>query len=157
MEGHRKWQGFYWGLLLSLVAFCLPRIALAKWYLLASVHPNNLVVIDTETDKITKNIQLEGRGPSMNIAPNPQNPQFAYVVNEMSQSVAMVDIDEGKQVATFPLSTSGELVRTMAIDVNAQGSRLLCTRCRSNVNQGSSLPSRTGFVLLTSKPTKPSV
>jgi DNA-binding beta-propeller fold protein YncE len=124
VEGHRKWQRFYWGLLLSLVTLCLPRIALAKWYLLASVHPNNLVVIDTETDKIAKNIQLEGRGPSMNIAPNPQNPQFAYVVNEMSQSVAMVDIDEGKQVATFPLSTSGELVRTMAIDVNAQGSRL---------------------------------
>ena len=110
--------------LLLLVLFSFPHSAWAKWYLLASVHPNNLIVIDTETDKVTKNIPLEGRGPTMNIAPNPKNPQFAYVVNEMAQSVAMVDIDEGKQVMTFPLSTSEELVRTMAIDVNPQGTRL---------------------------------
>jgi len=110
--------------LFALTLLSFPHAAWAKWYLLASVHPNNLVVIDTETDKVTKDIQLDGRGPSMNIAPNPKNPQFAYVVNEMSQNVAMVDIDEGKQVTTFPLSTGGELVRTMAIDVNAQGTRL---------------------------------
>jgi len=110
--------------ILALVLLFFPHSAWAKWYLLASVHPNNLVVIDTETDKITKNIQLDGRGPAMNIAPNPKNPQFAYVVNEMSQNVALVDLDEGKQVTSFPLSTSGEIVRTMAIDVNAQGTRL---------------------------------
>lgn len=110
--------------LLTFALFVVPYPAWAKWYLLASVHPNNLVVIDTETDKVSKNIQLDGRGPTMNIAPNPKNPQFAYVVNEMAQNVAMVDLDEGKQVATFPLSSSGEIVRTMAIDVNAQGTRL---------------------------------
>jgi DNA-binding beta-propeller fold protein YncE len=101
-----------------------PHSAWAKWYLLASVHPNNLVVIDTETDKITKNIQLEGRGPSLNIAPNPKDPQFAYVVNNLAQNVALVDLDEGKQVTSFPLSSEGEVVRTMAIDVDAQGKRL---------------------------------
>ena len=66
----------------SRLSLCFPCAALAKWYLLASVHPNNLVVIDTETDKVVKNIALEGRGPAMNIAPNPAQPQFAYVVNE---------------------------------------------------------------------------
>jgi len=111
-------------LLFMLVLFAVPNSAWAKWYLLASVHPNNLVVIDTETDKITKNIQLEGRGPSMNIAPNPKNPQFAYVVNELAQNIALVDLDEGKQVTSFPLSSGNEVVRTMAIDVNAQGTRL---------------------------------
>lgn len=110
--------------LLCLVLISLPHTAWAKWYLLASVHPNNLVVIDTQTDTVVKNIALEGRGPAMNIAPNPAHPQYAYVVNNLSQSVAMVDLDEGKQVASFSLSSDTELVRTMAIDINSQGNRL---------------------------------
>jgi DNA-binding beta-propeller fold protein YncE len=111
-------------LLVSFFVLCLPHAAWAKWYLLASVHPNNLIVIDTETDTVVKNIALEGRGPSLNIAPNPAHPQYAYVVNDLARSVAMVDLDEGKQVASFPLSNENELVRTMAIDVNPQGTRL---------------------------------
>ena len=124
MERYHKWRVLCWGLLLTLVHLNCPRSVLAKWYLLASVHPNNLIVIDTETDKVVKNIALEGRGPAMNIAPNPAQPQFAYVVNELAQSVVMVDLDEGKQVASFPLASQDELVRTMAIDVNPQGTRL---------------------------------
>src|SRR5213083_1624724 len=111
-------------LLLSLALICLPQAAWAKWYLLASGLPNTLYVIDTETDKIAKEIALEGRGPSLNIAPNPAHPQYAYVVNDLARSVAMVDLDEGKQVTSFPLSNENELVRTMAIDVNPQGTRL---------------------------------
>jgi DNA-binding beta-propeller fold protein YncE len=112
------------GTLVSFVLFCFPQAVWAKWYLLASVHPNNLMVIDTETDKVVKNIALEGRGPAMNIAPNPAHPQYAYVVNNLAQNVAIVDLDEGKQVSSFPLSSDDELVRTMAIDVNPQGTRL---------------------------------
>ncbi len=122
---HRTdWSVLFQAVLLSLVLLSLPHTAWAKWYLLASVHPNNLVVIDTETDTVVKNIGLEGRGPALNIAPDPAHPQYAYVVNNLSQSVAMVDLDEGKQVKSFPLSSENELVRTMAIDVNAQGNRL---------------------------------
>jgi DNA-binding beta-propeller fold protein YncE len=110
--------------ILTLAWLSLPQGAWAKWYLLASVHPNNLIVIDTDTDKVVKNITLEGRGPAMNSASNPAQPQYAYVVNELAQSVAMVDLDEGKQGTSFPLSTPDELVRTMAIEVNPEGSRL---------------------------------
>ena len=134
MQQDHEWPGgggslvkrtrFYNALLLCLVLIGLPHTAWAKWYLLASVHPNNLVVIDTETDTVVKNIALEGRGPALNIAPNPAHPQYAYVVNNLSQSVAMVDLDEGKQVKSFPLSNDNELVRTMAIDINGQGNRL---------------------------------
>ena len=102
----------------------LPQTTWAKWYLLASTHPNNLVVVDTETDTVVKDIALEGRGPALYIAPNPAQPQFAYVVNNLAKSVAMVDLDEGKQVKSFDLSSDNELVRTMAIDVNTQGTRL---------------------------------
>src|SRR5215510_1405573 len=111
-------------MLLSLLLCGLPRVAWAKWYLLASAHPNNLLVIDTETDTVVKDIALEGRGPALNIAPNPAHPQYAYVVNELARSLAKVDLDEGKQVTSFPLSNEDELVRTMAIDVNPQGTRL---------------------------------
>lgn len=101
-----------------------PPAACAKWYLLASTQPNNLVVVDTETDTVVKDVALEGKGPAMNIATNPARPQYAYVVNNLAQSVAMVDLDEGKQVTSFPLSNDTELVRTMATDVNTQGTRL---------------------------------
>ena len=111
-------------LLLTISVLGVPQFAWAKWYLLASAQPNNLIVIDTETDKVVKDIALEGRGPAMNIAPNPAHPQFAYVVNELAQSVVMVDLDEGKQVMSFPLASQDELVRTMAIDINPQGTRL---------------------------------
>ena len=113
-----------WCILVLGLLLALPQTALAKWYLLASTHPNNLVIVDTETDKVVKDIALEGRGPALNIAPNPAHPQFAYVVNNLAKSVAMVDLDEGKQVKSFDLSDDNELVRTMAIDVNAQGTRL---------------------------------
>jgi hypothetical protein len=112
------------GWVINLLLLILPHTAWAKWYLLASTHPNNLVVVDTETDTVVKDIALEGRGPAMNIATNPARPQYAYVVNELAQSVALVDLDEGKQAASFPLSSDNELVRTMAIDVNVQGTRL---------------------------------
>jgi DNA-binding beta-propeller fold protein YncE len=110
--------------MLTLALLALPQGAWAQWYLLASAHPNNLIVIDTETDKVVKNIPLEGRGPAMNIAANSAQPQYAYVVNELAQSVAMVDLDEGKQITSFPLSTPDELVRTMALEVNPAGSHL---------------------------------
>ncbi|MEW6297517.1 MAG: hypothetical protein AB1671_07230 [Thermodesulfobacteriota bacterium] len=110
--------------LFSLLVLCFPQAAWAKWYLLATSAPNTLHVIDTETDTVVKKIALEGRGPALNIAPNPAHPQYAYVVNNLAQSVAMVDLDEGKQVTSFDLSSDGELVRTQAIDVNPQGNRL---------------------------------
>lgn len=123
MEKSNRYVEFS-GLVIGLVLFALPHAAWAKWYLLASTHPNNLVVVDTETDTVVKDIALEGKGPALNIATNPARPQYAYVVNDLAQSVALVDLDEGKQVTSFPLSSDNELVRTMAIDVNTQGTRL---------------------------------
>jgi hypothetical protein len=108
----------------GLVLFFFPHPAWATWYLLATSAPNTLHVIDTETDTVVKKIELEGQGPALNVAPNPTHPQYAYVVNNLAQSVAMVDLDEGKQVTSFALSNNDELVRTMAIDVNPQGNRL---------------------------------
>jgi len=78
----------------------LPSSAWAKWYLLASAQPNNLVVIDTETDTVVKDIALEGKGPAMNIATNPARPQYAYIINNLAQSVRC-GYRRGKQVTSF--------------------------------------------------------
>ena len=121
---YAKHRQLVWGVLFLCGLLGVPQTAWAKWYLLASTHPNNLVIVDTETDTVVKDIALDGRGPALYIAPNPAQPQFAYVVNNLAKSVAMVDLDEGKQVRSFDLSNDAELVRTMAIDVNTQGTRL---------------------------------
>jgi len=125
------------GLLFHLVLLASPRVAWAKWYLLASAQPNNLVVVDTETDTVVKDIALEGKGPALNIATNPTHPQYAYVVNNLAQSVGIVDLDEGKQVSSFPLSDENEQVRTMAIDVNVQGTHLFIHEMPVKKNVGS--------------------
>lgn len=82
MKRKQHQMSFSNALLLCLALIGVPHTAWAKWYLLASVHPNNLLVIDTETDTVVKNIGLEGHGPAMNIAPNPAHPQYAYVESE---------------------------------------------------------------------------
>ena len=109
----------------ALILVCsLPGLVWAKWYILTGAHPNSVYVIDAETDTVVKTIPLEGSGPIFTVAPNPARPQFAYAVTNLSQSVALVDLDEGKEVLRFNLSNDNELVRTMAIDVNPQGNRL---------------------------------
>jgi YVTN family beta-propeller protein len=103
---------------------CLPATVWGKWYMLTGSQANSVYVVDTETDKVVKTIPLEGRGPIFSVTPNLARPQFAYVVNDLNQSVVVVDLDEGKEVVRFPLSNGDELVRTMATDVNTQGTRL---------------------------------
>lgn len=107
-----------------LCMLCLPGAAWAKWYMLTGTQTNAVYVVDTDTDKIVKTISLEGRGPIFSVTPNPAHPQFAYVVTNLNQSVAIVDLDEGKEAFRFNLSNDNELVRTMATDVNPQGNRL---------------------------------
>jgi WD40 repeat protein len=107
-----------------VVMFCVPGTVWGKWYLLTGSQTNTVYVIDTETDQIVKTIPLEGPGPIMSVTPNSAHPQFAYVVTNLNQSVVVVDLDEGKEVMRFNLSVDNELVRTMAVDVNAQGTRL---------------------------------
>ncbi len=107
-----------------LFMLCLPGAVWGKWYMLTGTNPNNVYIIDADADKVVKTIPLEGRGPLFSVTPNPAHPQFAYTVTNLNQSVAIVDLDEGKEVMRFNLSNDNELVRTMAIDVNPQGNRL---------------------------------
>ncbi len=107
-----------------VLVLCLPGLVWAKWYILTAALPNTVYIIDADTDQVVKTIPLEGRGPISTVVPNPTRPQFAYVVTDLNQSVAVVDLDEGREVLRFDLSNDNELVRTMAVDVNPDGDRL---------------------------------
>ena len=119
-----------------LVLCCLPATVWGKWYMLTGSHTNSVHVVDTETDKVVKTIPLAGRGPIFSVTPNLARPQFAYVVTDLNQSVVVVDLDEGKEVMRFPLSNGNELVRTMATDVNTQGTRLYIHEMPLKTSQG---------------------
>jgi hypothetical protein len=98
--------------------------ASAKWYVVVGTLPNNVEVVDTTTDKVVKTVALEGQGPVLAIATDPAAPRYAYATTNLDQAVAVVDLEQGKQVATYKLSSDTEIVRVEATNLNPKGDRL---------------------------------
>jgi DNA-binding beta-propeller fold protein YncE len=98
--------------------------AWAKWYMVVGTLPNNVEVVDTTTDKLVKTIPLQGPGPVLQIATNSATPRYAYATTNLDQAVAVVDLEQGKQVGTYKLSSDTELVRVAATNLNPKGDRL---------------------------------
>jgi DNA-binding beta-propeller fold protein YncE len=98
--------------------------ASAKWYMVVGTLPNNVEVVDTTTDKVVKTIALEGQGPVLQIATDPATPRYAYATTNLDQAIAVVDLEQGKQVATYKLSSDTETVRVSATNLNPKGDRL---------------------------------
>ncbi|MFZ1123375.1 MAG: hypothetical protein WAN81_24390 [Candidatus Binataceae bacterium] len=114
--------GCSWVLGLALTMWATS--ASAKWYVVVGTLPNNVEVVDTTTDKVVKTIALEGQGPVLAIATNPAAPRYAYATTNLDQAVAVVDLEQGKQVATYKLSSDTEIVRVEATNLNPKGDRL---------------------------------
>ncbi|MGA8060349.1 MAG: hypothetical protein WB999_19035 [Candidatus Binataceae bacterium] len=114
--------GCSWVLGLALTMWATS--ASAKWYMVVGTLPNNVEVVDTTTDKVVKTIALEGQGPVLAIATNPAAPRYAYATTNLDQAVAVVDLEQGKQVATYKLSSDTEIVRVEATNLNPKGDRL---------------------------------
>jgi hypothetical protein len=98
--------------------------ASAKWYMVVGTLPNLVQVVDTTTDKVVKVIQVEGPGPILQVSTNSATPRFAYVTTNLDQAVAVVDLEAGKQVATYKLSSDTETVRVSATNLNPKGDKL---------------------------------
>jgi hypothetical protein len=98
--------------------------ASAKWYVVVGTLPNLVQVVDTTTDKVVRTIPLDGPGPILQVSTNPATPRFAYVTTNLDQAVAVVDLEQGKQVATYKLSSDTETVRVSATNLNPKGDRL---------------------------------
>jgi hypothetical protein len=98
--------------------------AWAKWYMVVGTLPNNVEVVDTTTDKVVRTIPLQGQGPVLQIATNSATPRYAYATTNLDQAVAVVDLEQGQQVATLKLSSDTETVRVAATNLNPKGDRL---------------------------------
>ena len=111
-------------LILALALAMWTGSAWAKWYMVVGTLPNNVEVVDTTTDKLVKTIPLQGPGPVLQIATNSKTPRYAYATTNLDQAVAVVDLEQGKQVGTYKLSSDTELVRVEATNLNPKGDRL---------------------------------
>ena len=94
--------------------------ASAKWYMVVGTLPNNVEVVDTTTDKVVKTIALDGQGPVLQIATDSAAPRYAYATTNLDQAIAVVDLEQGKQVATYKLSSDTETVRVSVTNLNAE-------------------------------------
>jgi len=110
--------------------------ASAKWYMVVGTLPNNVEVVDTDTDKVVKTIPLEGPGPVLQIATNSATPRYAYATTNLDQAIAVVDLEAGKQVATYKLSSDTETVRISATNLNPKGDRLYISELPLKVTLG---------------------
>jgi DNA-binding beta-propeller fold protein YncE len=122
-----KRDGWYLRLCCSWIfglALMWAGTASAKWYMVVGTLPNLVQIVDTTTDKVVKTIPLEGQGPILQISTDPATPRFAYVTTNLDQAVAVVDLEQGKQVATYKLSSDTETVRVSATNLNPKGDRL---------------------------------
>jgi hypothetical protein len=110
--------------------------AWAKWYMVVGTLPNNVEIVDTTTDKVVKTVALEGQGPVLQIATNPATPRFAYATTNLDQAVAVIDLEQGKQVATYKLSSDTETVRVSGTNLNPKGDRLYISEMPLKVSLG---------------------
>jgi len=123
----------------SILAFALTMPAAsawAKWYMVVGTLPNNVEVVDTTTDKVVKTIALDGQGPVLQIATDSATPRYAYATTNLDQAIAVVDLEQGKQVATYKLSSDTETVRVSATNLNPKGDRLYVAELPLKVSPG---------------------
>ncbi|RMG55203.1 MAG: quinohemoprotein amine dehydrogenase subunit beta [Acidobacteria bacterium] len=111
-------------ILLASTFFSFPRVEAAggDWIIAAS-HPNIVYVIDGTTDDVIRRIPLSGPGYPYQIAIDPPRKR-AYVITNKWESIAIVDLDAGREVGTIELSHGAERVKAMALAVHPSGERL---------------------------------
>lgn len=92
-------------------------------WIIAASHPNLVYVIDGTTDEIVREIPLSGPGYPYQIAIDPPRMR-AYVITNKWESIAIVDLDAGREIGTIELSPGAERVKAMALAVHPSGERL---------------------------------
>ncbi|HVC35380.1 MAG TPA: hypothetical protein VNL16_17850 [Chloroflexota bacterium] len=121
--------------------------ASAKWYMVVGTMPNLVEVVDTTTDKVVKVIPLEGPGPILQVSTDSATPRYAYVTTNLDQAVAVVDLEQGKQVATYKLSSDTETVRVSATNLNPKGDRLYISELPLKMTPGRYVHEEQRFVV----------
>jgi quinohemoprotein amine dehydrogenase beta subunit len=117
------WMGWFCFTIFVGVLALSSEYALGKDLLIAASRSNYVYVIDGTTDEILKTIELQGRGFPFKIATDPTGKKV-YVITNRWETIAIVDIEQGKQIDQIELSTPNERVKAIEIAVNRAGDRL---------------------------------
>lgn len=98
--------------------------AWAKEYLLTSVKPNTLVLVDPAERKVVRTYSIAGAGPIMGIAPSPDG-KIAYAVTNRWESLVGIDLDTGKEVFHADFSNPELRVKNMfGFEISHDGKEL---------------------------------
>lgn len=110
---------------LALAAgFALP--AAAKDYLMVPARPDKLVIVDAGAMAIDKVIQLDGAGPLPQLPVVSKDGSRAYVMMNMLESIAIVDLVNGKTLGRIEMSGAEERVKGMfGMDLSPDGKTLV--------------------------------
>ena len=109
---------------LALAAAALP--AAAKDYLLVPARPDKLVIVDAGAMAIDKVIQLDGAGPLPQLPVVSKDGSRAYVMMNMLESIAIVDLVNGKTLGRIEMSGAEERVKGMfGMDLSPDGKTLV--------------------------------
>jgi hypothetical protein len=137
MTNKNGWQlRLYGSWIFGLALMMWAGTASAKWYMVVGTLPNLIQVVDTTTDKVVRTIPLEGPGPILQVSTDSATPRYAYATTNLDQAVAVVDLEQGKQVATYKLSSDTETVRVSATNLNPKGDRLYISELPLKVTPG---------------------
>lgn len=97
--------------MLGLTLSTLP--AMAKDYLAAAAHPDQVVIIDTEKYAIEKVLHVEKSGPTPIVPAISPDAKYVYVLANGSESIVKIDMATGKNIAHLDMSTYDTQVKAV--------------------------------------------
>ncbi len=110
--------------LIALASAIAATPVLAKDFLLTTVKPNTMVLVDAAARKVVKSHTIPGAGSPMAVVPSPDG-KIAYVLTNRLESIVGMDIDSGKVVFRADFSTKELRVKGMfAMDISPDGKEL---------------------------------
>jgi len=122
--------------LVCLCVLALPATASAKEFILTSVKPNTLVLVDAAARKVERSYALAGDGSPLGIVTSPDG-KIAYVVTNHWGSLIGIDLDSGQEVFHADFSHDDLRVRNMfGLEISPDGKELFVMQSPVRLGQG---------------------
>ena len=97
--------------MLGLTLSAMP--VMAKDYLVAAAHPDQVVIIDTEKFAVEKILRVENSGATPIVPAISPDAKYVYVLANGSESIVKIDMETGKNIARLDMSTYDTRVKAV--------------------------------------------
>lgn len=97
--------------MLGLTLSAMP--VMAKDYLAAAAHPDQIVIIDTEKFAVEKILRVENSGATPIVPAISPDAKYVYVLANGSESIVKIDMETGKNIARLDMSTYDTRVKAV--------------------------------------------